>query len=232
MKLAKYAIIDFRTDAIIIEELNKYTDKIIKTKKQNTYDSICGHADIQLCKIDDNTAVCAPNCYEYFKSQLQGINVICGDKNPCGLYPTDVLYNACCFGDYAIHNFKYTDKITLAVIEQKFSKRINVKQGYSKCSICHIGNAVITDDDGIPKKLCEFKLDVLKLKSKDVNLNGMNYGFFGGAVGTFKNYIFSVGSIEKHSDAKCITKFLNKHNFNLIELSKNPLYDVGSIIFF
>ena len=232
LRLVKYAIIDYRILDEIKNELSKYAENIIPTIRQNTYESICGHSDIQLCKIDDNTIVCAPNCFEYYKSRLSGVNVICGEKNPNGNYPNDVLYNVCTSDGFAMHNFKYTDKITLAVIEQKFSKHINVRQGYSCCSTCAVGNAVITEDSGIYRALTSNGIDALKISSGSVVLKGMNYGFFGGAVGVYKNNFFTVGNLDTHSDAGQINEFLKERNINVYKLADGKLRDVGSILFF
>jgi len=227
----KYAIIDFRASDETIKTLKKHIKKIIFTHPKNTYESICGHPDISVCKIDNKTIVVSPDDYDYYKKQMPDINVISGELSPGKAYPDDVLYNSACTEAVAIHNFKFTDKITLAVIEQKFLKRIQVNQGYSKCSICVINNkSMITDDEGIHKKLIESDLDSLYINKGDVTLSGMNYGFFGGATGTYKDKLFLNGEISLHTDSEKIKQFLNKHDTELIELKKGFIEDIGSII--
>lgn len=230
-KLSKYAIVDYRTSEETIDNLKKYFCKVIFTKPVNTYEAICGHADISVCKISDNHIITCPSLYEYYKNELPDINVMSGSFEPLKCYPDDVYYNAACYGDTAIHNFKYTDKITLAVIEQKFSKRINVRQGYSKCSVCFVNSgAIITDDDGIAKKAANHNIDVLKISKGKVLLKGMDYGFFGGATGTYKDKIFLNGSLDTLDESKEIKMFLKKHDIELIELKSGAIEDVGSII--
>ena len=63
-----------------------------------------------------NSYFWAPCCYEYYKPYFDnlGIKLIKGYENPKQNYPFDVLYNVAIVGNYAIHNFKYTDKSFLS----------------------------------------------------------------------------------------------------------------------
>lgn len=229
--MSKYAIIDYRASEETIANLKKYFCKVVFTKPVKTYEAICGHADISVCKISDNRIIVCPSLYEYYKNELPDINVMSGSFEPLQSYPDDVYYNAACCGDVAIHNFKFTDKITLAVIEQKFLKRINVGQGYSKCSVCFVNpNAIITDDDGIAKNAANNNIDVLKISKGKVFLKGMDYGFFGGATGTYKDKIFLNGSVDTLDESKEIKSYLKKHSVELIELKTGTIEDIGSII--
>ncbi len=229
--MSKYAIVDYRAKEETIINLMNYFDKVILTNPLITYEAIKGHADISVCKISDNEIITCPSQYEYYKKELPGINVISGSSEPLYKYPDDIFYNAACFEDIAFHNFKFTDKITLAVIEQKFSKHINVCQGYSKCSICFINSrAIITDDDGIYESSLNNGIDALKVNKGNIILKNMNYGFFGGATGTFENKIFLNGSINTLDDSEEIKSFIKKHNMELIELKEGPVEDIGSII--
>ena len=228
--ISDYAIIDARTDPDRISELEKYVGKIVFSRKKSVAEPISTHSDISVCKISDNEIIVSPDDFDYYENELPGVNIIKGDKIPLGAYPNDVVYNAACFSDTAIHKFTLTDKIALSVIEQKFQKRINVNQGYSKCSICGFeSGAAVTDDESIFKKLIDNGYDVLKISKGDVRLTGMNYGFFGGATGTIENYLVLNGSLSFHSDENLIKNFLKK-NANLIELSNNEIVDIGSII--
>lgn len=232
-KMSKCAIVDYRASEETIDNLKRYFNKVILTKPVKTYEAICGHPDIAVCKISDNQIITCPSLYEYYKNELPDVDVMSGSSEPLKNYPDDVFYNAACFGDVAIHNFKFTDKITLAVIEQKFSKHINVGQGYSKCSVCFVNSqAIITDDDGIYKNALDYNLDVLKIQKGNIFLKGMDYGFFGGATGTSDNKIFLNGSIETLEDCIEIKMFLKKYNVELIELKRGQIEDIGSIICF
>ena len=226
-----FAIIDYRAKKEAIVCLYKFFDKVVLTSPLNVQQAIDGHADISVCKIADNEIVVCPSLYNYYKSELPEINIFKGSSEPDYKYPNDVIYNAACSGSVAIHNFEFTDKTTLAVIKQKFSKHINVHQGYSKCSICFVkNNGLITDDEGIYKEVKNHEIDALKITKGDVKLHGMNYGFFGGATGCFENKLFLNGEVKYHKDKNKIVDYLNKHNVELIEIKKGPIEDIGSII--
>lgn len=228
-----FGIVDFRANDTFVKNLTNVCDAIIKTKKANTYDAICGHPDISVCKLGNDEIITAPMFYDYYKNALPDINVICGDENPGHEYPNDVLYNISCFGESFIHNTKYTDKKALAVIEQKFSKHINVRQGYSKCATAIVGNnAIITEDEGIAKEAKKANIKVCKITKGDVKLENMEYGFFGGATGVFKNNFYINGKLKYHRDCNLIYKFLKDNGIvDIIELSDFELEDIGSILF-
>ncbi len=226
-----YGIIDYRAEKQAINNLKNNVDKIILSNPLDVHNSICGHPDLAVCKISDNTVIVCPSQYDYYKNHLPDINVICGRSEPSGKYPNDIFYNAACFKDAAIHNFDFTDEITLSVIKQKFSKHINVRQGYSKCSICLLDfNKFITDDEGIYEKLILNGFEGIFISKGDIKLKEMNYGFFGGATGLYNNKLFLNGELRYHKDFQKINSFLNKHNIELIEIKKGCIEDIGSII--
>ena len=78
-------------------------------------------------------------------------------------------------------------------------EKINVSQGYSKCSLCIVNeNSVITEDDGIAEVLKRHNMDVLKISAGDVLLSGLDYGFLGGLltlalIGTLDYVILKIG---------------------------------------
>jgi len=227
MKKAKYVIVDYRIDNELKNKLLEYAEKVVFTCQMSTYDSICGHADIQIFKLSSNKIICAPECYEYYKLHLKDINVICGNNNPGNKYPEDVLYNACFNNNILIHNLKYTDKRILSEIESKDINLINVKQGYTKCSICELNNnSFITDDDSIFKVLKSKKINVLKVPYGIVKLENFDYGFIGGASGKFNSKIFFTGKINDE-----IRTFCEINETAPVELSEKPLIDIGTIIF-
>lgn len=231
IKMSKYAIVDYRLDKNAVKSLEQHFDKVVPSVKLDVNPSICGHPDLSVCKIDEDKITVCPSAYEYYKNELPDIKIICGSSEPFGKYPKDIFYNAACGNHIAVHNFKFTDKITLAQIEQKFSKHINVQQGYSKCSISFTGNnGMITDDDGIYENLIIHGFDALKIKRGKIILSGMNYGFFGGATGYSENKLFLNGEIKYLDDAEIIIDYLKKHDTELIEVNKGFVVDIGTIV--
>lgn len=147
-------------------------------------------------------------------------------------YPYNISYNIALFGNYAIHNFKYTDPKILEFINKNKIQKIDVKQGYSKCSICIVDEkSIITSDEGIVKACSEFNIDCLLITQGFIDLFDMNYGFIGGCSGSISNdTIAFFGDITKHPDYEKIFKFITNKNKKIVCLSEENLLDLGSLI--
>ncbi len=234
---AGIAIIDGRADNEIKENLLNYGLKVINTCKcEELYDSISYHPDIVIHPINHEKVIVAPNVFDYYKNLLSfhGIKVIKGEKKLSRNYPENIAYNVARISKYAIHNVKYTDEKLKYYIEKEGIEFINVKQGYSKCSLAIISeDAAITSDFSIYKELKKHGVDVLMIKEGFIELPGLNHGFIGGATGMFsKNELFLSGTIYDHPSSLEINVFLKKYNIKPIYLSNKRIIDIGSIITF
>lgn len=146
-------------------------------------------------------------------------------------YPGDVLLNCVCTGKNFICNCETVSKEIFDKMKKNGYNVINVKQGYTKCSVVPVSdNAIITDDESIDIACRKSGLDVLKISKGSVYLPGFDYGFIGGATGKIADdeIIFN-GDISKHPDYKNIMSFLCKHNVKAVSF-KDKLEDIGSII--
>ena len=231
----KSVIIDYRADEEIINSLKSLGFGIIPTVENKVVSKpLWGHADMQICKCSDDLYICAPLCYEYYKNKLADFNVkiICGKTTLDSNYPKDIAYNVAWIGKSAIHNFNYTDAYIKEYFTHSNVEMINVFQGYSKCTICVVSDgAIITSDLGISKTLLEHGTDVLTISAGNIDINGWEYGFIGGASGKISdNTIAFCGDICTHPDYNKIKKFCSKYNVECISLSKKRLMDLGSII--
>lgn len=205
----------------------------------NVYDEISSHVDIYFSKIEDNLII-EKIMYNRIKEKLlkENIQVIQGDKCVKTPYPYDILYNVCIIGNNAIHNFKYTDKKIIEIINKNGFNKINIKQGYSNCSIAVIDdNSAIVNDKAIAKKLQENGINTLyidkKLDIKLLNKKG-NYskmsGFIGGAIARVNENIIVFGDLNKIDDENKIRQFITKRNLNIIEFKGYDVIDYGGII--
>ena len=229
------AIVDKRIPQTIETNLNNIGVNIIKsTACSNTYDAIKYHPDISVCKLNYNNIVVAPNVYDYYKEVLKpyGFNVICGESTIKNKYPYNIHYNIVILEKFAIHNFKYTDKVILDYIEKNNIEKINVSQGYCKCSICVVdNNSIITSDEGIYKEVIKYGIDCLLIEKGHIDLFELNYGFIGGCSFLLShNELAFLGNIKKHPDYDKILNFVESKNKKLISLSNDKLIDLGSII--
>ena len=177
----------------------------------------------------DNKFICSPENFNDFKD-IPGIELIIGKSRLNSEYPWDISYNVARVGKHIIHNFKYTDRVILEHSDDLI--KINVNQGYSKCSVCVINeNAIITSDLGIAKKCDLFGIDVLVIDDSCISLNGVSHGFIGGSSGLISPELLAVnGNIKLHKNYDNISNFCNKYNVNIISLHCGEIEDIGSII--
>ena len=146
-------------------------------------------------------------------------------------YPNDCLLNFADIGDYIICNKSIlTDKIVELLSKKTI---IDVKQGYSKCSVCICGyNTIVTDDISVYNAVLQYdNINSLLIEKGSVHINKYDYGFIGGCCGLInKNVLLFNGDLSLHSDFDKIKKFLYDNNVNYIDIKGKPLTDIGSII--
>ncbi|MGG5462516.1 DUF6873 family GME fold protein [Clostridium sp. B9] len=224
--------VDYRITKTEEDNLRKLGVNIIKVPKHpNLYEAIDAHPDIQINILDENSLLIAKNSpKELIESIPKSFNIIKSSLPLEKKYPNNVYLNAVNLKETFIHNTNFTDPVLFEKIKDK--KIINIKQGYSKCSIAIVSEkALITSDRGIYNSLKESNLDVLLIPSGDISLPGLNYGFIGGTCGLIspKELAF-FGNLERHAYGDSIIAFLKKHGVKPIYLSKDKLVDRGSIL--
>ena len=232
---ANLAIIDGRASEAIIKNLERLNIDVIKTIKcDDVSEPIAYHPDIVMHPINRNTIIVAPNVYDYYRECFlkKGIKIIKGERYLSCKYPEDVAYNVGRIYGYAVHNFKYTDEKLLFYLKKSGLELINVKQGYSKCSIAIVDEkAIITSDYSIYTELNNLDVDVLLIEPGHILLEGYNYGFIGGACGNLsKDIIVTTGDFNLHPDYEKIINFLKKYKKNLLILNNDVIIDFGTII--
>lgn len=159
--------------------------------------------------------------------------IFIAEKDAIGMhYPKDIAFNAACTGKYFIHNLSFTNENLLLAAKQMGMKLINVRQGYSKCSIVVVDeNSIITYDEGIVKACSRYpNLDVLLISPGFVKLNGYDTGFIGGTSGHINNEIIFHGNLSAHPDFEKIVHFIEKRNLKCKWFPQFELTDIGSII--
>lgn len=227
-------VIDGRVSKEIEATLYNLNIRIIKTEKISTYEAISYHPDIMLHHLGDSKIIVAPNISNklVYKLEDEGFEIMVGRTLVEDKYPKDVAYNVARVDDKAICNVRYTDEVLLNELTKRNAKIIDVRQGYSKCSISILNeNAIITSDRGIFEILINHGVDILLIQPGHVELKGLNYGFIGGATGLIsKNVLALCGCIDYHPDSEGIKRFLSKHKIKYVELSKTPLLDYGTLI--
>lgn len=211
---------------------NMNINVIFSCENNNVLRSLRYHADMQISFVEPGKAVCAPECYQYYKSALMNCDceIMAGDTILSCNYPGDIAYNIIVAEKTAIHNFRYTDPKILNFISSK--KCVNVSQGYTACTLCMINeNAFITSDRGIKRTLVGLGADVLLIDDSQIRLKGFEHGFFGGASVMLSENILAVnGNVMNLSDGCAVCNFCAGYGVDVISLSDEYVTDVGSII--
>lgn len=221
-------IIDSRMRKIEKDYLSNFGELIEISPQNCTYNEISAHPDIFFCKIS--------GCI--FKAPNLNIDIgIPGNDIVNYKYPNDVKYNVCQIGENVVHNFEFTDKKVLDFINSHKLKKIQVKQGYSNCSISVISdNACITSDTGIYRALKSEKIDCLLLKENNIKLlnkDGIETkmkGFIGGASCVINNEFILFGDSNYLKNKDELINFLNKYSLKLTDFKGLNIYDYGGVI--
>ena len=180
-------------------------------------DAISSHPDIFLCKmgVDDNAPIFFAENSDLGKD-----------------YPKDIAFNAACTGKYFIHNLANTNERLLLAAKAMDMVLVDVKQGYTKCSIAIVDwNAIITYDEGIAQACEKIRgMDVLKISPGFVRLDGYDTGFIGGTSGRIGDEIVFNGDLSAHPDFQRIVKFVEDRGLTCKWFEGYPLTDIGSIL--
>ncbi len=225
-------IIDCRCFDESIETLNKLGFGVIKMPKCDYLaEPVSAHPDMSMVKIDGIWFV-TPFVHNLLNTN--GEIIVCDREAGSGVleYPNDVYMNCAVVGRKIICNRKYIHYKILSYAESHGYEIIHVNQGYAKCSVCIVNeNSIITEDESVLYAAKENGLEVLLINKGEVKLDGYDYGFIGGCCGLIENNLLAFnGNIELHSDYNKIYNFCIDCGVDVISLSKNPLYDIGTII--
>ncbi len=210
----------------------KFGIKVISVKENSFLDaSVSKHADILVNHVGQSAFLVDKHQIEFcsFIDDNGGKYILIDDiKSP---YPNDCLLNFADIGDYIICNKAI---LTENIVESLPNKKIiDVKQGYSKCSVCICKhNTIITDDISIYNAVSQYDdIKSLLVEKGSVNILKYDYGFIGGCCGLVdKNILLFNGDLTTHSDFDKIINFLYDNGVKYIDIKGKPLTDIGSII--
>lgn len=240
--MTKYCIIDFRMRNVEKEYIKSLGYELIENKfNLNVYDEIASHPDIYYTAVG-KTVFCEPNRY------IEGLNLTKGIAEVGEKYPLDVPYNVAIIGNIAVHNFDYTDEVLKMYITKAGYKRVQVEQGYAKCSTCVLTHdSCIVSDLGIARKLLDNDIDVLYVSEPDIKLlkrtnkifideERMRFdqsdmqGFIGGAMVRLGEEVILFGDISKLINGKKIQNFIESKGLKLHYFEGLDVIDYGGVI--
>ena len=236
----EYIIIDPRMRKVKKNTLKYLGYELVPIQRSNNvYPEISSHVDIFTTKIGD-TLVVEKSQFEdlTFMLKKSEYNIVRGKEQIEMNYPDDIKYNVAIIGNYAVHNFKYTDKKVLKLLQEGGYELIDVEQGYTNCSIAVIDDtSVITTDKKIAERLRANNLSVLLLDyTPDIKLLDEHgryssmQGFIGGAIGKVDNNIIIFGDLEKIDRDGKIRNFITERHLQIIEFNGLDVIDYGGIL--
>ena len=230
-------IIDERVDKNIEKYFLDLGYEINKVKKHDEiYNEISSHTDIFAVKIEDTVI---SSCNALSSSIADKYNWIFGD-NVGRSYPDTAKYNVCIVDKNAIHNFKITDKVIVEVLKMKKYNLINVKQGYSRCSILPLNDSsVVTSDKGIYDILVKHNFDVLYTDPNDLDIkllgDNNSYssmsGFIGGCSCILNDTVIFFGDLDRLKCKDKLVNFITSKGFKVKDFKDMDIIDYGSCIF-
>ena len=163
-----------------------------------------------------------------FFSHLEGlVDIKFSESSLAPEYPRDILFDAAINGDMLFGRLEYTAPELL----EKYTVKIDVKQGYARCSTVMLSDAAISADRGLCDKISDCGLDVLRISEGNITLSGYGYGFIGGASAVLeqiKTVVF-FGDVSAHPDGEKITAFCEEHGYRVLYPKNEPLCDHGSV---
>ncbi len=192
------------------------------------------HADLGICFVSKKKAVCPPETCAYYSRKLSpyAIEVISGKCNVGSNYPSDSAYNVGIVGKKCFLNKSVCDERLYEILISEGYEIINVKQGYTKCSICPVDEvSFITGDKGIAVAGEKAGLSVLLISNDNISLSGYSNGFFGGSAGMrAKDELLINGDINTLPDCRRIKEFLEERKIRIKSIKEGEVTDIGSII--
>lgn len=211
-------------DRLLIKVVNTTQNVFLDTPVSQHADILVNYVGKSFFLVDKHqTEFC------YFVEKNGGKYIIVDNvKSP---YPNDCLLNFADIGDYIICNKSILTESIVGFLPDKTI--IDVKQGYSKCSVCICKhNTIITDDISIYNAVSHYdNINSLFVEKGSVRINKYDYGFIGGCCGLIdKNVLLFNGDLSTHSDFDKIKKFLYDNGVNYIDIKGKQLIDIGSII--
>lgn len=197
---------------------------------------VSGHPDMLFFPFQDKYVSSNEYC-QLAKRSFELINglgytPILTDELPSSDYPGDVLFNCLPLGNSIYGLKKATSKKIIELAEIHSLDFVNVRQGYTKCSVFKLSEeAIITSDRSIAQAAATKGIDVLVIGGGNIRLDGYDFGFIGGTGGVFGDKAYFCGDIYRHPDGNSIAEFCAKHKKSCICLSDDILFDVGSLFF-
>jgi hypothetical protein len=228
-------IVDYRTPEEERLELRSLGFRVVLSEPLDfLYEAVKGHPDLQFVNAC-GTLICHKGIAPEKSSELNALGIqFTRSRNPIAPpYPGHIILNAAISDDLLIHRLSDTDPAVLDACPSL--KRVDVRQGYTRCSLAYVGeDSYVTSDTGISRALRGLDKNVLLLPEGDVHLEGFSHGFIGGCLSrvTYKEekLLLVTGSLDSYRYGQDLRAFLRNIGIGVCSIGSGSLKDRGSII--
>lgn len=214
--------------------LNKLgIDTLILPTNSSLDKPVRDHADLSAFYCGGGNLIVSRSIYSELNEDTTGeLHLITAEKHQGSQYPLDIGLNACEVGNFIFCNEQHTDAEVLRSAQERGKLIVNVRQGYSRCSVCILDEEhIITADPSLEEAAKRCGIEVLRITPGFFELPGYDHGFIGGScVKLHKNTLAFTGHITGHCNEREILEFINKCNINVVYLTDRRCFDIGTII--
>lgn len=228
-------IVDYRTPEEERVELRALGFRVILSEPLDfLYEAVKGHPDLQFVNAC-GTLICHKGISGEKAAELASLDI------PFTLsrnllvppYPGHIILNATVSDDLLIHRLSDTDPAVLEAC--RFLKQVDVRQGYTRCSLAYVGaDSYVTGDTGIHKALHGLQKNVLLLPPGDIHLEGFSHGFIGGCLSRVsyrdEHLLLVTGSLDSYRYGQELQAFLRNIGIRACSIGSGSLKDRGSIV--
>ena len=200
----------------------------------NVHKALKGHVDLSVFHAGNERIFITSSINNIdFVRKIEGNINYSFVSNQKSSYPEDCNLNIAYNGTHLIYNEKTADEDIVRYLTKSADfNQCNVKQGYTKCSVCFVdATSIITGDPGIAKTCKVRGIEVLLINDSFIRLDHFNKGFIGGSsFKTSQNELAFTGTIPDHKTRKQIEEFLERRNIKTVYMRDETIIDIGGII--
>ena len=225
-------IVDRRYYEEALELFDKSCTVLPSVRCETLAEPVACHPDMVLFQNEAGEVICEPTVYKAYSRLLSpfGVRLVQGKKPVFRDYPKDIAYNVLSVGNVAFARWDETEEKIAEAMQKKSIQKIQVAQGYSRCSSLAVGRGIITADPSVSKAGKDAGFSVLTICPGHVQLSGYDYGFIGGTAGILEERTVAFfGGLDTHPDGEKIKEFVFQQGFAIRDLPGKPLTDVGTI---
>lgn len=190
-----------------------------------------GHPDMLFFNFPNSSETVVADSYykenTHFFNRFPDAHITVDEVELRNSYPHDIAIDALALDENTlVCRAEYTSN----AVKRGFSRVVDVKQGYTACSVLRLGKrAAITADSGIYRVMNGEGVNTLLISPGGIELSGYGYGFIGGASTVIGDNVYFFGDLSKHPDGEQIAEFCRVNGYKVVDFSGFELSDLGGV---